>query len=124
MENKVGQLMLQKTNHRGNYSLIDIPELREQLLSNRPETAAILESEKYTEQQRPDAVIWWGFFPTSLATPCTAAPACHLVTYLSLQQNTMTSTFLLCSSNLAAHYLLTYRSHQALKSVCHAEAEL
>lgn len=112
--------MLQKTNHRRNYSSWDVPDSYEQLLTNRPESAAILESERFTEQQWTDAVIWWSFSPMSPPTLCTAAPACHLVTYLSLQENTMTSASLPCSSNLAAHYLLIYRSQQALKSVCHA----
>lgn len=51
MENKVGQLTLQKTNHRRNYSSLDVPDSYEQLLTNRRESAAILESEKFTEQQ-------------------------------------------------------------------------
>lgn len=76
-----------------------------------------MELEKSTDEQWPDAVIWWGFFPMSSHHPYCST--CHL----SFQPNTVAPLSLPCSSILAARYLFICRGHLALTSVCHAACQ-
>lgn len=111
-------ITLQKSNHKGNYSSLDVPDSDIQLLCNRPESAALLESENWTDLHCSDALLCWGFFAMSLATILTAV--CTGPLPLLVFKTKYSSPSLLCSSSLAAPLPFIYRGHLALKPACPA----
>lgn len=76
------------------------------LLCNRPESAAILESENWTDQHCSDALLCWGFFAMSLTTICTMhwplVPYCFI-----FKQNTTALPFPAASAWLPLYPLST-----------------